>query len=648
MRAVNRILMFLSVVGVTGVSLGETPVLARNLDFENGFSDWRKPSRMWSVQPGAGYNGSKGLVWECDDKSHYEFPAQDIAAEPYAAYRVSALVKIDSLQGGKAQFGVEWTDRNGKWLAGSYAAPVDDNGILKDGWVRYEATTRSMPPNVGKCSIVCMVGKGSTGRVRYDDLTVEKVPQAPISYLISSAFRDCADKGKVRVLASIHANPENTVAELACARADGSVRVLRPSVFTADRALFELDVSDLAVGHQKLGFSLKEKSDGKVIATRELGFTRLAEPLKRRVTFDGRRMLLDGKPWFPLGLYTGRMTDEDIREYARGPFNFACQYGRITVEDLDRWQRAGVYVATDVRSLIYGYDYSAKSRLKTLEDSRAAFRKLYAKIGRHPALLMWYLNDEAPVKFAENTSRVNELLHEIDPDRATLTCLCQPKTAFDFLPSYDVMAHDCYPIGNHVGKSMLERVTRQMREIDENMMSMRPLWFIPQAMDWKWYYKGESLARCDQPYLRMPTREEMANMTWQSVACGANGIVSYAYSSIRKHLKGEEYEKAWGDVCSVGFEVKKMEPVLLSDDLPVEKTSGLPVYVVVRAWRHDGSDWYLVVNATREPQTAKIALPESRSSLETPVGGGVTLAADGRALDCALPPAGYAFVRVGK
>lgn len=642
----NRILILLSVVGVAGVSSGETSALARNLDFENGFSGWKRPSRMWSVQSGAGYNGSNGLVWECDDRAHYEYPAQAVAVEPYAAYRISALVKVDSLQGGKAQFGMEWMDRDGKWLAGSYADPVDDNGILKDGWVRYETLTKVMPPNVGKCSLLCVISKGSTGRVRYDDLSIEKVSLAPIAYLISSAYRDSAEKGKVRILASIHVDPKTTIAELACACKDGSVRVLQPSFFAADRALFELDVGDLAFGPQQLGFALKEKAGGRVISAKELTFTRLTEPLKCRVAFEGHRMLLDGKPWFPLGLYTARMTDEDIAQFKRGPFNFACQYGIITVEDLDRWQKAKVTVATDVRSLIYGYNYSAKSRLKNLEESAAAFRKRHAEIGRHPALLMWYLNDEAPVKFAENTTRVNELLHEIDPERPTLTCLCQPKTAFDFLPSYDVLAHDAYPIGNHVGKNMLERVTSQMREIEENMMSMRPLWFIPQAFDWKWYYKGASLVDCDKPNLRMPTREEIANMTWQGVACGANGILLYSYEAIRKNLKGEEYEKAWGDVCSVGAEVKKMEPVLLADDLPLVGT--LPSNVVVRAWRRNGCDWYLVVNPTREAQSANVLLARKGLALETLVGAGVILADGGQSFACSLPPAGYAFVKVGK
>ena len=126
-------------------------------------------------------------------------------------------------------------------------------------------------------------------------------------------------------------------------------------------------------------------------------------------------------------------------------------------------------------------------------------------------------------------------------------------------------------------------------------------------------------------------------MTWQGVACGANGIVSYSYSTIRKYAKGSEFEKAWSETCAVAEEVKKMENVLLADGLPVE-TACLPTYVVARAWRHAGSDWYLVVNALREPQKATLPLAASGKKLATALGRGVKLAADGRSLVCDFGP----------
>ncbi len=623
--------------------------LLKNPDFEQGFTGWRESGPLWRVEDGAGYDGSKGLVWACDDATKYRYPAQYVKLEAGCAYRISALVKVDELKGADGpSVGFEWFDTNGTWVAGAYAKPVDDNGALKDGWVRYEGVTRMMRSSDARGGVLCMLRKGATGKVRFDNVTFERVPVNPISFLCTSAYRDSAAAGDLRVLASINADTNLHVATLTVGLANGDVCALKPVLFLNDVATFVVPVSELAMGKQKLAFRLASRKDGALFGTAEIAFERTATALPRRVSFDSqRRMLLDGKKFFPLGHYTGQMSVEDMEQYKRGPYNFAIQYAGITTAQLDRWQKAGVFVASDVRGLIYGCSYATKVGIKTAEDTKAALRRRFEEIGSHPALVMWYLNDEAPVSFAPRATIVHEFLHEIDPNRATVTCLCHPKTARDFLPSYDVMAHDCYPIGNHVGKNMLERVTRQMRVIEDNMASMRPLWFIPQTFDWRWCYSKESLKSCDQQYLRMPTRAEMANMTWQGIACGANGIVSYSYSTIRGHAKGDAFEKAWGETCDVAFEVKKMEDVLLSDDITVDfakACTALPKYLPVRFYRHEGKVWMLAVNATREPMKAKLPLGSRHRDFTTKLGGGVTLLPDGSTLDLDFPPMGYAFV----
>ena len=633
--------------------------LLTNGDFEKGFADWRESGSLWRVEDGAGYDGSKGLVWECDDATKYRYPAQYVKLEAGCAYRISALVKVDELKGvGEPSVGFEWFDTNGTWVAGAYAKPVDDNGALKDGWVRYEGVTRTMKSSDARGGVLCLLRKGATGKVRFDNVTFERVPVNPVSFLCTSAYRDSAADGNLRVLASINADTKLHVATLTVGLANGDVRTLKPVQFLNDAATFTLPVSELAMGKQKLAFRLASRKDGRIVGTAEIAFERTAadgsgragaRPSRRRVSFDSqRRMLLDGKKFFPLGHYTGAMSVEDMEQYKRGPYNFAIQYSGINTAQLDRWQKAGVFVASDVRGLIYGYPYATKIGIKTPEDTKAALRGRFEAVGSHPALVMWYLNDEAPVSMVPNTTVAHEFLHEIDPERATITCLCHPNTVRDFLPSYDVMAHDCYPIGNDKGpRSDLERVTRQMRTVEEELAAMRPLWFIPQTFDWRWCYAKERWPKCNQQYLRMPTRAEMANMTWQGIACGANGIVSYSYSTIRRNAKGEEFEKAWGDTCDVAFEVKKMEEVLLSDDITADfakACAALPKYLPVRFYRHEGRVWMLAVNATREPMKAKLPLGSRYQDFTTKLGGGVTLLPDGSALDLDFPPMGYAFV----
>ena len=625
--------------------------LLKNGDFEQGFADWRESGSLWRVDDGAGYDGSKGLVWECGDATKYIYPAQYVTLEPGCAYRISALVKVDDLKGAQQpSVGFEWFDKNGKWVAGAYARPVDDNGALKDGWVRYEGKTRVMKSSDARGGVLCMLPRGATGKVRFDNVSFECAPVKPIEFLCTSAYRDAAFDGDLRVLASINARTNLHAATLTVKTAKGDARTLSPTSFSADVAVFTVSVRALAMGRQSMVFALTSRTDGKTVGTGEIAFERLPGGVsRRRVSFDSqRRMILDGKKFFPLGHYTGAMSVEDMEQYRRGPYNFAIQYAGINTTQLDRWQKAGVFVASDVRGLIYGYPYATKIGIKTAENTKAALRGRFENVGSHPALVMWYLNDEAPVSMVPNTTVAHEFLHEIDPDRATITCLCHPNTVRDFLPSYDVMAHDCYPIGNDKGpRSELERVTRQMRIVEEGMASMRPLWFIPQTFDWRWHYPKEKWPKCDQANLRMPTREEMANMTWQGVACGANGIVSYSYSSIRKNTKGEEFEKAWGDTCAVAFEVKSMEDVLLSDDVTADFARGcasLPKYLPVRFYRHGGWFWMLAVNATREPMRTKLCVGLRCRDLKTTLGSGVSLLPGGQTFDLDMPPLGYAFV----
>ena len=646
-------LLFGAAVCLSAVAVGADAAgnLLKNGDFDQGFAGWRKPQAMWRVEDGAGYGGTKGLVWECNDAEKYIYPAQYVKLEAGSAYRITALVKVDELKGGaNPEVGFEWFDVDGKWVAGAYAKPVDDNGALGDGWVRYEGKTRAMKSSDARGGVLCLLKKGSTGKVRFDNVTFERIPVKPIEFICTSAYRNAALDGTLRVLASINANTNRHVAALTVRSATGESMTLRPISFSCDAAVFTVPVAKLAMGMQKMTFRLTMRDGGETVGTGAVAFERKGAAVPRwRVSFDSqRRMLLDGKKFFPLGHYTGQMSVEDMEQYKRGPYNFAIQYAGITTAQLDRWQKAGVFVASDVRGLIYGYPYATKINIKTPEDTKAALRKRFEAIGRHPALVMWYLNDEAPVSMVPNTTVAHEFLHEIDPERATITCLCHPNTVRDFLPSYDVMAHDCYPIGNDKGpRSDLERVTRQMRTVEDGLAAMRPLWFIPQTFDWRWCYAKERWPKCNQQYLRMPTREEMANMTWQGIACGANGIVSYSYSTIRKNAKGAEFEKAWGDTCDVAFEVKRMEDVLLSDDVTVDFAKGcaaLPKYLPVRFYRHEGRVWMLAVNATREAMRATLPLASPCRDFKTELGGGMTCAQDGRTFTLDLPPLGYAFV----
>ena len=98
----EKMLVFSAAVGLSAVAVGADAAgnLLKNGDFEKGFSDWRKAGAIWRVEDGAGYGGTKGLVWECNDAEKYIYPAQYVKLEAGSAYRITALVKVDELKGG--------------------------------------------------------------------------------------------------------------------------------------------------------------------------------------------------------------------------------------------------------------------------------------------------------------------------------------------------------------------------------------------------------------------------------------------------------------------------------------------------------------------------------------------------------------------
>ena len=620
-----------------------------NGDFENAkkpSAGWSLPGKGWRIAKGEGRKGSFGLVWENADPTYYAFPICRIPLEPGGVYRFGAWVKVDGDgQKLKPAVSLDWSSADGKWLGASYAHPIVSNEPGTEGWVRYEGVSRPLPATAARGNVLCYLPRGSVGKVRFDDFIL--IPQAarPVEFLQCSAYHNafCDDDGLIRFAAALHVNTVKTPLETLKAvftlkQADGCVSDRLATVFDAEQAEVSIAATDFALGTQDVVFRIVDR-DGKALGEIRRKITKTVQPVKRRVSIDRfKRVLLDGKPFFPFGMYTGRMSDDDLLRWKEAGFNFAMQYGAISRSDLDRWQSVGTYAATDVRSLIHGYNYSAKSKYRTPEESQAAFRKKFQEIGDHPALLAWYLVDEAPLEFVPNITMANEFLHEIDPDHPTYTVTDKPWDARSLLPCYDVIGMDPYPIGNHGGRTRLSICSGWAEDTRKGMFDFRAMWHVPQAFNWGWYRPDEV---GKTPNLRFPTRGELANMTWQGIAAGANGICAYSFRAIQRNLKGAEYDAAWGSVCSVTKEVRSQEDVLLSVGSPIV-IGDVPKELVVRTYDHDGKAWALVVNRTDETVRARLRLPRPFASMKVVCGDGVKLAGD--VLEVDFERLGYALV----
>ena len=127
-----------------------------------------------------------------------------------------------------------------------------------------------------------------------------------------------------------------------------------------------------------------------------------------------------------------------------------------------------------------------------------------------------------------------------------------------YLGTYDVLGMDPYPIP----KKPIETVISSMRQGIAGTFGTKAIWQVPQAFGWGWLKRKETKGQ------RAPTQKEMSNMTWQSIAGGANGIVYYAYHHLSEPHEdpNDAFAPAWARTKAAAAEVKKYEQVLLSAD----------------------------------------------------------------------------------
>ena len=603
--------------------------LLANGSFEAGgdgvAAGWRLPAH-WRVEDGAGMNGTRGIAFEnLDDAGYYKFPLAPIPFEEGMRYEYSAWTRTEGLENGKANICVEWMDADGKWMAGSYQ--VGPGGT--SDWTQMKGVTPPMPPTAKSARVAFYVSRGGLGKAWFDDVSVRPVRRPFFGGMFSSAYRNLAADDKVvfRAAAKLSEHPGATVRFFYTAW-DGAMRNVAPTGTAPDAAVLEIDVTSLAMGTHRVRCEIVA-ADGKFLGGGSIDFTRAAELPARRTWIDGkRRTIVDGKPFFPLGMYTDSVGADRFRNFLSGPFNCVMPYKEPSLGELDFCHSNGIEVLYPLNSVWAWHKHRPKG-VDTDEVAQAYVERVVDERKNHPAILAWYCNDEIPQEHFPQLIDRQRLLERIDSGHPTWTVLYQYGDIRDYYPTFDVVGADPYPIP----ASPIGNVAVWTRTANDEVMGLKPLWMVPQAFAWEDFgSKGR----------RFPTREELLNMTWQCVANGANGIVYFTYRTLYKD--GKFLEDRWADICAAAESVKLHTPIILSDEDP-PLVSGATDELSVRAWRYQGSVYLAVVNNTRNPVTGTIDIDEDIGPVETIQGSQGCSRKNSRAIHVSLDGLGVAFLR---
>lgn len=122
-----------------------------------------------------------------------------------------------------------------------------------------------------------------------------------------------------------------------------------------------------------------------------------------------------------------------------------------------------------------------------------------------------------------------------------------------------------------------------------------PLWHVVQA------FKSEKGTR-------LPTVAEYRSMVWTAIANGSNGIVFWVLGDrvglAAEKANGVKFEEAWADITKVIGEIRKAEPVLISEPGPAPKV--LPEGATVRTFVYDGHLRVLAVETKGEARVLSL------------------------------------------
>ncbi|MCP4639299.1 MAG: hypothetical protein GY851_02630 [bacterium] len=616
------------VLGVLAVAWGahaigaEGPNLVRNGGFEaagdKGLpAQWRCDPVVYARDEKVKQSGVASLRIANADPGVYRLCSQSVQLEPGRMYAFSVWVKTEGVEGSDsgATICVEYSDADGKYVSGQYPSGVSGTS----DWKKIEANTGRVPEKAASCSITCYLRKEMTGTAWWDDVEIRAYKTDPLTVLLldpnyrNEITKDGPDKVRLHVETDLSDYPQSLDdVDLICnvVAPDRKKPVASERLKRLGEAAFDIELpgKKLKPGDYQIQVALRDRESGKQLSAKAVDIVRLKERPERTCAIDEHnRLIVNGEPFFPLGMYWSAIKEDQLAVYADSAFNCMMPYGMPTMEQMDQACKHGLKVIYSVKDC-YTFIRWHPKEVKTQDDELPYIQKKIEMFRNHPALLAWYINDEAPVSVMPQLVAHHRFIEEQDPNHPTWVVLYQVNDVRDYFDTFHVIGTDPYPIPAKPAATAGEWTQKTIDAVG----GRRSVWMVPQVFNWASYKKSEEeKAKC-----RPPTYDEMRSMTWQCIARGANGLVFYSWFNIWKTDKHVDHDDHWPKVKSIAAEVDALSPAILSvESVPkiacTDAASGGDAVWLDWTVRRLGKKVYLIaVNNSPEAHIAQVRFPK--------------------------------------
>ena len=324
--------------------------------------------------------------------------------------------------------------------------------------------------------------------------------------------------------------------------------------------------------------------------------------------------LIDGKPFFPIGMYAvckrdfnGKNLDVAFKGLKDAGFNLAHTYGNSYEPD---------FLAA-----------AAKYGFKLWVAARFPDRRLIDE-GRHnPSIIAWYLGDDTSDHILpELEADYDEAVKAVDPTRITvqadpiLSSSGGPSRYADYVTATDGFLPEIYPVRNAEGdptdKTCVAVTIRDMKQFAEDVRlhgdgKPRTCWAILQ------YFKGW------EGWKHFPSREQLFATSFAAIIHGAHGITWYTYGGFGKNEGVTSSPERWRNICDLATRLSELVPVFV-ERTPTQPSTpevtlgpktdclGNPSITCLLK-RHEGTNYLFAVNSTCESVAAKLTFPDAKS-----------------------------------
>lgn len=298
---------------------------------------------------------------------------------------------------------------------------------------------------------------------------------------------------------------------------------------------------------------------------------------------DATRLVVNGEKFFPIGIYHTSWAGTDAQKrtaleaIAAAGFNLMHPALELDDEDmLDRAAKLGIYLIIEANDP------------EGIEAMVEAFKD-------HPAVLGWLIADDfngIPPKSPDDIAQLNSTVKAIAPHHFTYMS-GSVRNLEQYVGLTDIIGiqtfsipYDPLDLTHRFLASAIQTVTPTGETIFANLQSFTS--------------KGR----------RVPTGDEVRNITYQALINGVDGLLYYTYFDQVWDM--ETQPQLWAEMIRIVAEVHELTPVILNGDLV--QIPGDTTGLLLSQWTYEGTRYLVLIN-TLEETLENLSLPVNAGSI---------------------------------